>query len=73
MAYKNAVSGQLSQISQAVRHEQSDRASGYNSLNGKITAADRAINGFMQFSLLCSQDLTGPNGPAQFDFPCKQH
>lgn len=73
MAYKNTVSTQFGQISHAVQHEQADRTSGYNSLNGKIAATDSVINDLTQFSSICSQDLTGPNGPAQFDFPCKQH
>jgi hypothetical protein len=73
IGYKNTVSGQLSHIGQAVQNEQSARANEYKSLNGKVAATDSVINDLTQFSSVCSQDLTGPNGPAQFDFPCKQH
>ena len=73
VGYKNTVSGQLGQISQSVQHEQSARANEDKSLNGKIAATDNAVGDVAQFNMLCSQALTGPNGPAQFDFPCRQH
>jgi hypothetical protein len=73
VGYKNMVSGQMSQLNRVVQHEQSARASGEKSLNGKIAATDNAVGDFAQFNLTCSQALTASNGPAQFDFPCRQH
>ena len=73
VGYKNTVSTQFGQMSHAVQREQSARASEDKSLSGKIAATDNAVSDFAQFDMLCSQALTGPNGPAQFDFPCRQH
>jgi len=49
VGYKNTVSGQMSQLSRVVQHEQSARASGDKSLNGKIAATDNAVGDFAQF------------------------
>jgi hypothetical protein len=41
-----------------------------NGLTGKVTSLENAMGAVGQFSTICSQDLTGPNGPAQFFFMC---
>ena len=49
---------------------QSKSDSSLSSLSGKVTGIDNALAALAPYSTVCSQDLTGPNGPAAFYFLC---
>jgi len=77
LGYKGSVAGQMSQLRQEVAKAQSAaksanarNAGSINSLSGKVASLGKATSVLSQFGMVCSQDLTGPNGPAQFFFPC---
>lgn len=43
----------------------------YATVNGKVITLGRALAPILPYTVnVCSQDLTGPNGPAQFWFLC---
>ena len=74
---KNSTAAQVRQLQHELTAEQSTlsqaRASSdgqYHSLSGKITSIDNALNYLGQFNTTCTQDFTGPNGPAEYWFLC---
>ena len=80
LSYRTATSAQMRQLSHEVANAESaaqtagTRSAGsVKSLSGRVTSLENAMVAVGQFGMVCSQDLTGANGPAQFDFPCKQH
>ena len=77
---QNSTAAQVRQLRQELTAEQSTlsqaRASSdgqYHSLSGKITSIDNALNYLGQFNTTCTQDFTGPNGPAEYWFLCSNH
>jgi hypothetical protein len=71
---------QIRQMQQELTAEQSAlsqaQASGngqYRGLSGKITSIDTALDYLGQFDQTCTQDFTGPNGPAEYWFLCSSH
>lgn len=78
---KSSETAQLSQMRQqlaavqaagqtALSQAEAASSSQYRSLSGKVATIDGAIAYFEQFSSTCSQDFTGPAGPAEFWIPC---
>jgi hypothetical protein len=73
LTYKSSAETQIRQLQQAVYNAQADNQSNASSLSsqaGKLSSINAALSAIAQFSKVCSQDLTGPNGPAQFFFQC---
>jgi len=73
LTYKSSAETQIRQLQQAVANAQADNQSNASSLNsqaGKISSINAALSALAPYSKVCSQDLTGPNGPAQFFFMC---
>jgi len=73
-SYKGTVAAQIRQVQQA--QQKADRAASGNTrsisgLAGQVSGMDSTLNAIAQFSTVCSQYLTGPNGgPTTFYFPC---
>lgn len=76
LSYKGSVTGQLTQMRQALTQAQTAAqraqaaADSYRTLPKEVTSMGNQLGTLASFSLTCSTDLTGPNGPAQFYFPC---
>ena len=77
LSYKSTVTAQMREMRQAVAQEQSSlskaqsgNASSVSGLSSKVTAIGAGMAALAPYSSVCSQDLTGPNGPAQFYFLC---
>jgi hypothetical protein len=73
LSYRGTVATQMSQLRQALGTAQSAQSKSDNSLSGlsgKVTGIDNALAALAPYSKICSQDLTGPNGPAAFYFLC---
>jgi hypothetical protein len=73
LSYRGTVATQMSQLRQALSTAQSAQSksdSSLSGLSGKVTGIDNALAALAPYSTICSQDLTGPNGPAAFYFPC---
>lgn len=73
LSYRETVTTQMSQLRQALSTAQSAQSksnSGLSGLSGKVTGIDNALAALAPYSTICSQDLTGPNGPAAFYFLC---
>lgn len=74
LTYKSQTTAQLGQV----RHElattqanlakaQADNSTKYAKMIGTVTGIGNEI---APYNMVCSQDLTGANGPAQFWLPC---
>ena len=74
LSYKSTAQAQVRQLQRAVASAQAatqGRASQVDSQAAKISRLDTAMAAIAQFSTVCSQYLTGPNGgPTTFYFPC---
>jgi hypothetical protein len=73
LSYRDAATAQIHQLQQAVSNAQADNASNASSLNGvsgKLNTINAALAAITPYGKVCSTDLTGPNGPAQFFFLC---
>jgi len=73
LSYRETAATQISQLRQALSTAQSAQSksdSSLSSLSGKVTGIDNALAALAPYSTVCSQDLTGPNGPAAFYFLC---
>ncbi len=76
LSYKSTAQAQVRQLQQAVASAQAATqgrasASQVDSQAAKISRLDTAMAAIAQFSTVCSQYLTGPNGgPTTFYFPC---
>jgi len=57
-------------LRQALSTAQSAQSKSESSLSEKVTGIDNALAALAPYSTVCSQDLTGPNGPAAFYFLC---
>ena len=76
LSFKDSADTRISQLSHALNAAQASNASQISGINSQISSINDQIsplNGFGQYDMTCSTDLTGQNGPAQFDFPCMQH
>ncbi len=81
VSYRSTATAQINQMRQELGQEQSNLskaqssdAGSYNGLSGKVSAINTAMAALAPYSKVCSTDLTGPNGPAQFWFLCSdQH
>jgi hypothetical protein len=63
---QQTIASEQSALSQA----QSSSAGQYRNLSGRITSIDNALTYMGQFNSTCTQDFTGPDGPAEYWFPC---
>jgi hypothetical protein len=73
LSYRTTVATEIHQLQQAVSNAQASDASNASSLNGvsgKVSSINAALSGLAPYNKVCSTDLTGPNGPAQFFFLC---
>jgi type II secretory pathway pseudopilin PulG len=61
---------QITQLRQALARAQSGSARSISGLAGQVSGMDSALNAMAPYSKICSTDLTGPNGPAEFFFQC---
>jgi len=71
--YHSTTTAQINQIRQELSQAQSSLAnaqSSYNRLSNKVSAINAGMAALAPYSKVCSTDLTGPNGPAQFYFLC---
>src|SRR6266567_6347380 len=72
LSYRETVATQMSQLRQALSTAQSAQSaqsksdSSLSDLSGRVTGIDNALAALAPYSTVCSQDLTGPNGPAAF-------
>jgi hypothetical protein len=79
LIWKGSVTVQISQLRAQLATAQASEASNGAGLSGltrrldgmnrDVTALESLVGGY---TYVCSQDLTGPNGPAVFVFPCQQ-
>jgi hypothetical protein len=79
LVWKGSVAVQMSQLRAELATAQSSEAgasSGLSGLTSRLNGVSRDVTAlqtlFGGYSYVCSQDLTGPNGPAVFVFPCEQ-
>ena len=73
LSYRSTAQAQIRQLQAAVANAQAGNQGNAQQLNGlsnKITGIDAGMAAVAQFNQVCSQDLTGPAGPAQFWFAC---
>ena len=77
LSYKGSASAQLAQMrrqltttSQELKNAWSANASSYNGLSGKVSSLGTVVGSLANYAMVCTQDLTGQNGPAAFYFPC---
>jgi hypothetical protein len=73
LSYRGTVATQMSQLRQALSTAQSAQSksdSSLSALSRKVTGIDNVLAALVPYSKICSQDLTGPNGPAAFYFLC---
>jgi hypothetical protein len=79
LAWKSSEATQISQLQRELTAAQSQAAStstGLSGLTQRVGGMNRyvaALEGLVgSYTFVCSQDLTGPSGPAVFYFPCQQ-
>jgi uncharacterized protein HemX len=73
LSYRSTATAQIRQLQQAVANAQADNQSNTSSLSGlsgKVSTIDAGMAALAPYSKICSTDLTGPSGPAQFYFAC---
>lgn len=63
----HSAQSQVRAMSQALNGARSANQGNYNNLNGKLDAIASVL---APYNMSCSQDLTGPQGPATFYFLC---
>jgi hypothetical protein len=80
LIWKGSVTVQISQLRHeltAMHSQAASTSAGLSGLSRRIDGVSGDVNalGAMLggYSAVCQQDLTGPNGPAAFDFPCSPH
>jgi hypothetical protein len=75
LVWRGSVTGQISQLRAELATAQSGEA-GLSGLTSRLNGVSRDVTAlqsqFGSYAYVCSQDLTGPNGPAVFVFPCEQ-
>jgi hypothetical protein len=77
VSYKGSASAQLTRMrhqltamSQELQTARSANASSYDGLSGKVSGLSAIVSGLANYAMVCTQDLTGQNGPAELYFPC---
>jgi hypothetical protein len=75
LSYKSTAQAQIRELQQAVASAQSasrGRASTgqVDGLAARVSTISAALSALAPFNKVCSTDLTGPNGPAEFFFAC---
>ena len=75
LSYKSSAQAQVAQLQAAVASAQAAAqgrasASTVSGLAGKVSTISGQLSAMAPFSKVCSTDLTGPNGPAEFFFLC---
>src|SRR5260370_19453723 len=73
LSYRSTATTQIRQLQEAAASAQVDNQSNISSLNalsGKVNTIDAGMAALAPYDQVCSQDLTGANGPAQFFFLC---
>jgi hypothetical protein len=76
LQYRSTAQGQIRELQTAVSNAQAGSQANASSLGkqaSKLSAINAALAAIAQFDTVCSTDLTGPSGPAQWDFMCKLH
>ena len=61
---------QITQLRQELGKARAADARSLSGLAGQVSQMDSALNAIAPYNRVCSTDLTGPNGPAQFFFLC---
>jgi hypothetical protein len=61
---------QIAQLRQTLARAQSGNAKTISGLAGQVSGIGSTLNAMAPYSKICSTDLTGPNGPAEFFFLC---
>jgi len=61
---------QIAQLRQELGKARASDARSLSGLAGQVSGMDSALNALAPYNRVCSTDLTGPNGPAQFYFLC---
>lgn len=79
LVWKGSVTAQIDQLRNELTSAQSQAAStstGLSGLSQRVAGMNRGMTALESlvggYTSVCSQDLTGPSGPAQFYFPCQQ-
>jgi hypothetical protein len=75
LQYRGTAQAQISQLQRAVASAQAASqgrasASQVDGLAAKVSTISAALSALAPFNKVCSTDLTGPNGPAEFFFAC---
>jgi hypothetical protein len=63
-------SAQIAQLRTELGKAQSRVAGSISGLAGQVSSMDSTLNALAPYNRVCSTDLTGPNGPAEFFFLC---
>jgi hypothetical protein len=61
---------QIAQLRQELGKARAADARSLSGLAGQVSGMDSALNAMAPYNRVCSTDLTGPNGPAEFFFAC---
>jgi hypothetical protein len=61
---------QIAQLRQALGKARASDARSLTGLASQVSGMDSALNALAPYNRVCSTDLTGPNGPAEFFFLC---
>ena len=75
VSYRGSATGQINQLSRALDQAQSKAASDYSTVSAQISSINNQLSPLNRFGIynqVCTQDFTGPNGPAVYTFPCAQ-
>jgi hypothetical protein len=69
-AQADRMQNQLATVSSQLQAARTANSASVGGLAAKVSSIDAAMAALAQFNQVCSQDLTGANGPAQFFFLC---
>jgi hypothetical protein len=75
LSYPGSATAQIDQLSRTLDQARSKATSDYSTVSGQINNINDQLgplNGFGVYGQVCSQDFTGPNGPAAYTYPCAQ-
>ncbi len=83
LIWKGAMANQLSQVRHQVANTQAQLSAAADSGQSQLSRLSRHVASMSTtvnaitlqvgpFRQVCTTDLTGPNGPAAFNFPCRQ-
>jgi hypothetical protein len=80
LLFRSATTAQITELRQEVataQQAQADTAGAVTGLSNRVKGLTGDLNAVgdlvTPFTTICSTDLTGPGGPAQYDFLCRLH